>query len=197
MKQRMEILWSFPTTNIEEYGEIDWKVKVDSKNVSLERSADGDCNLKVSQALDERATWLYRTCPSAWGGRGCCRGDALRACCRGVSEEEEVERTEECKRGFGAICLWSAKALTKAQEVVVYLTCFEIGGEKCISVYVDANRSPHRFRHRQLLWLAHVRLVTPENMLIRPFSLCRWLKELKDELAFLHIAKVTEGTHVP
>ncbi|ANM67488.1 unnamed protein product [Arabidopsis thaliana] len=81
----LETLWSIPTTNIEEYAEIDRKVNIDnSKNASLDCSAKADRGLKVSQALDERATWLYRTSPCG---------------CRGVSEEEEVERNEECKGG--------------------------------------------------------------------------------------------------
>lgn len=64
-------------------------------------------------------------------------------------KKRRLRERKSAREVFGAICLWSAKALTKAQEVVVYLTCFEIGGEKCkylVGIYrVFIRRGMRRF----------------------------------------------------
>ncbi|ANM66345.1 hypothetical protein AT4G12543 [Arabidopsis thaliana] len=112
----LETLWSIPTTNIEEYAEIDRKVNIDnSKNASFERSAEAGRSLKVSQALDERATWLYRsTRLSTLAQVLICIGQ-VPVVAEVQVKKRRLRETKSAREVLGAICLYS----TKDQEVVV------------------------------------------------------------------------------
>ena len=51
---RRNLLVTLVEKNAERYR----NVKVDSKNVNLESSAETDCSLEVNQTLNKRAAWL-------------------------------------------------------------------------------------------------------------------------------------------
>jgi hypothetical protein len=56
----LEATRNFFAANIEKKTEREWDIQVDTEDVSLERSAKTSCSLKISESLDEGATWLDR-----------------------------------------------------------------------------------------------------------------------------------------